>query len=87
MFTKKALEALAVMATFGLCALLGGCEKEVSHEKKTTVDNGEVKTKETTVKETPEGNIIIEEKKTEKDYKSGETKSESETKEYTPPKN
>ena len=72
------------LAILGVVVLLTACEREVSHETKVKVTDGEVKTRETTVSETPEGNLKVEEKTTETE--DGKTTTETKTQEFEPPK-
>ena len=56
---------LAVLTAFGLSCLMVGCEREVAHTESTKVSSdGTVKTKETSVKENPDGTLTKTEKKT-----------------------
>ena len=56
--------ALALsLAMAGGCLSVTGCDREVSHQEKTTVkDDGTVKKEEKTVTEKPDGTIVKEEK-------------------------
>ena len=50
------------IAVLGLCGLLTGCDREVSHTEKTKVkSDGTVENKETTVKQAPDGTVTKEE--------------------------
>ena len=52
-----------IAAALGLSCMLTGCDREVAHTEKTTVkSDGTVKTKETTVKQAPDGTVTKEEK-------------------------
>ena len=53
------------LATLGVGALLAACDREVSHETKVKVTDDEVNTEETTVSETPQGNIKVAQKTTQ----------------------
>ena len=79
----KLRQVTLALAMLGAATLMSGCDREVSHEKSVKVKDGELKTKETTVTETPQGNIKVEEKKTETE--DGRTKTETTTKEYESP--
>jgi len=58
------------MALAGGLWLLSGCEDEVARQQEVEVNDGEVTTKETTVRETPDG-IRIEKKTTERENEDG----------------
>ena len=73
------------VALVGGMWLLTGCEEEVAHEKQVEVDNGEVTTTETTVRETPEGDIRVEKKVEERERDDGTVETETRTEEETLP--
>jgi hypothetical protein len=68
------------------CHGLSGCEERVAYEKSVDVEDDKVKSKETTVTETPEGNIRVEEKRTTEEYDDGQLKKETETETRTVPR-
>lgn len=67
------------MALAGGLWLLTGCEEEIAHQKEVEVDDGEVTTRETTVTETPQGNVEIEKKTTIEEPGDGTVKTKTET--------
>ena len=79
----KLRSIIITLAILGAGMLPSGCDREVSHEKKVKVSDGEVKTKETTVTETPQGNIKVEQKTTQTE--DGKTATETKTKEFKAP--
>lgn len=79
----KPRSIILTLTMLGAVALSSGCDKEVSHEKKIKVKDGETKTQETTVTETSQGTIKVEEKTVETE--DGRTETETKTKEYKAP--
>lgn len=73
------------VALAGGFSLLAGCEDEVAREKKVKVDDGKVKTDETTVREQPNGDITIERERTTRERDDGVIESETQRKTETIP--
>jgi hypothetical protein len=80
----KLRQITLTLAVLGVSALLSACDREVSHQTKVKARDGEVKTQETTVTETPKGSIKVEEKTTA--VEDGKTTTETTTKEFEAPK-
>ena len=81
--TRNLLALITLVSTIGAGTLLCGCDREVAHETKVKVNDGEVKTQETTVTETSDGNIRVE--KTTTETEDGKTTTETESREYKTP--
>jgi hypothetical protein len=58
---------------------ISGCDKKIAEEKEVDVDDNKIETRETTVEETPSGDIKIEKKSTTETPSGDVIKEETET--------
>jgi hypothetical protein len=63
---------------------LAGCEERIAYEREVDVDNGEVTTKETEVRRTPQGDLQVEERTREVEYDDGRIEKETTETETVP---
>ena len=81
---KRIAYALCLACSLAGFSGLVGCEEE-HHEREVKVDDNKVKTKDTTIRETP-NSVQVEKQNTTKTYDDGQVKTKTETETKTYPK-